>query len=35
MNIQINNPIKADIFAAIFQNMKLFSDNVNVIFDEE
>jgi proliferating cell nuclear antigen len=35
MNIQINNPVKAEIFAAIFQNMKLFSDSVNIIFDEE
>ena len=35
MNIQINNPVKAEIFAAIFQNMKLFSDSVNIIFDGE
>jgi proliferating cell nuclear antigen PCNA len=34
MKIQIKNPIKIDIFAAIFQNMKLFSDNVNICLDE-
>lgn len=34
MNIQINNSAKADVFAAIFQNMKSFSDNVNVMLDE-
>jgi proliferating cell nuclear antigen PCNA len=30
MNLTINNPAKLDAFSAIFQNMKLFSDNVNI-----
>jgi len=30
MNLTINNPVKLDAFSAIFQNMKLFSDNVNI-----
>jgi proliferating cell nuclear antigen PCNA len=34
MDIQINNSIKADLFAAVFQNMKLFSDSVNIILDD-
>lgn len=35
MKIQITNPIKIDIFATIFQNMKLFSDNVNICLGEK
>ena len=35
MNIKIDNPSKADTFSAIFQNMKSFTDNVNIIFDNE
>ena len=35
MKIQISNPVKAETFAAIFQNMKLFADNINIIFDDE
>jgi proliferating cell nuclear antigen PCNA len=34
MNIQITNPVKADIFASVFQNMKSFSDNVNLTIDD-
>lgn len=30
MNLTINNPVKLEAFSAIFQNMKLFSDNVNI-----
>jgi proliferating cell nuclear antigen PCNA len=30
MNLTINNPAKLEAFSAIFQNMKLFSDNVNI-----
>jgi proliferating cell nuclear antigen PCNA len=35
MNIRIDNPYKADTFSAVFQNMKSFTDNVNIIFDDE
>ena len=35
MNIKIDNPSKADTFSAVFQNMKSFTDNVNIIFDDE
>ena len=35
MNIIITNPLKADQFASIFQHIKLFSEHVNVIFDQE
>jgi proliferating cell nuclear antigen PCNA len=35
MKIQISNPVKAEMFAAIFQNMKLFADNINIVFDDE
>ena len=34
MNLTINNPVKLEAFSAIFQNMKLFSDNVNISLDE-
>jgi proliferating cell nuclear antigen PCNA len=32
MNVKINNPAKCEVFHIIFQNMKLYSDNVNVLF---
>ena len=35
MKIQISNLVKAETFSAIFQNMKLFADNINIIFDED
>ena len=35
MNIKIEDPSKAEVFSAIFQNMKSFTDNVNIIFDDE
>jgi proliferating cell nuclear antigen PCNA len=34
MNLTINNPAKLEAFSAIFQNMKLFSDNVNISLEE-
>ena len=35
MNIQISNLVKAETFAAIFQNMKLFADNINLVFADD
>ena len=35
MNVTIENQTKSDTFSAIFQNMKSFSDNINLIFDDE
>ena len=35
MRIQLNNPNNADILAIVFQNMKLFSDNINISFTNE
>jgi len=35
MKIQISNLVKAETFAAIFQNMKLFADNINLVFTED
>jgi len=35
MEICIQNLQKAEIFSSIFQHMKLFSDNVNIMFDKE
>lgn len=35
MNISITNLVKADIFAGIFQHIKVFTDNVNIIFDKD
>jgi len=35
MNVTISNPIKADIFTAIFQNIKLFTNNINVTFNAD
>ena len=35
MNILINNPQKADVFAGIFQHIKAFTDNVNIMFEKE
>ena len=34
MNLQINNTVKADIFTAIFQNMKSFSNSINLMVEE-
>lgn len=34
MKIQIKNPIKIEVFSTIFQNMKLFSDNINIHLEE-
>ena len=35
MKIQISNLVKAETFAAIFQNMKLFADNINLVFADD
>jgi proliferating cell nuclear antigen len=35
MNIIINNGPKADIFASLFQHIKLFSEHVNIMFEKE
>jgi proliferating cell nuclear antigen len=35
MNILIKNPLKAECFSSIFQHIKLFSDNVNIMFDQD
>lgn len=35
MNILITNPQKADVFAGIFQHIKAFTDNVNIMFEKE
>lgn len=35
MKIQISNLIKAETFAVIFQNMKLFAENINIIFMDD
>lgn len=34
MNISITNPVKAEHFTAIFQHLKLFTDAINIIFEE-
>lgn len=35
MNIIINNPSHAEIFAILFQHMKTFTDHVNIMFEKE
>ena len=35
MNIAITNLQKADCFASIFQHIKLLTDNINIMFEEE
>ena len=35
MNIVINNLQKADCFASIFQHIKVFTDQVNIVFEKE
>ena len=35
MDIKLNNLIKVDEFAALFQNMKIFTDNINIDINEE
>lgn len=35
MNIIINNPQKAECFAAIFQHIRVFTDNINIIFEKD
>lgn len=35
MNIQLTSPVKAETFATIFQHMKLFTDNINIMFESE
>jgi proliferating cell nuclear antigen PCNA len=35
MLLKINNPVRAEIFSTLFQNLKLFSDNVNISFTDE
>ena len=35
MNIAITNLQKAETFAAIFQHIKVFTDNVNIMFEAE
>jgi len=35
MNIVIHNSQKADMFASLFQHIKLFSEHVNILFEKE
>ena len=35
MHLRIKNPVRADMFSTLFQNLKLFSDNVNISFTED
>ena len=35
MDIRINNPGKAEIFAALFQHIKLFTEHVNIMFSQD
>ena len=35
MNIIIKNPHKADVFTSLFQHIKLFADNINIMFERE
>jgi proliferating cell nuclear antigen len=35
MKINITNLVKSDVFSAVFQNMKVFAENVNIMLDEE
>lgn len=35
MNILISDPVKCETIASIFQHMKLFSDNINIMLEEE
>ena len=35
MLLQISNPTRADMFNVIFQNIKLFTDNINITFTAE
>jgi proliferating cell nuclear antigen len=35
MDIRIENSSKAEVFASIFQHMKLFTENINVMFEQE
>jgi proliferating cell nuclear antigen len=35
MNIVIHNQQKSECFAAIFQHIKLMTDNINIVFDQE
>lgn len=35
MNICIRNLQKADVFSSMFQHIKLFSDNINIMFEKE
>jgi proliferating cell nuclear antigen PCNA len=35
MNIQITTPTKCEVITSIFQNMKLFSDNINIMFETD
>ena len=35
MKVQISNLAKAETFSTIFQNMKLFSENINLVFTDD
>ena len=35
MNVVLSSPLKADTFSAMFQHMKAFAENVNVMFEED
>ena len=35
MDIKLNNLSKVDEFAALFQNMKIFTDHINIDINEE
>ena len=34
MNILINDPVKCEIFAGIFQNLRVFTDNISIHFEK-
>lgn len=34
MNILINDPVKSEIFAGIFQNLRIFTDNISIHFEK-
>lgn len=35
MLLQIKNPIRAEIFSTLFQNLKIFADNINICFTDD
>ena len=35
MLLKISNPVRAEMFNTIFQNIKLFTDNINITFTSD